>query len=172
MRNLMTMSYKTFTFRDNPVTLTVEEERNIRETVLPFCGTSPENLGRRKRRVRGEGYFTGEDCWRQWSELQAVYCEEGPGSLRLPGQLPFLAVMDQLKLIGAAGENLVKYSFSFTEWESGAAYAGKGVHLAKLGESLWEYAHRFGRSIAELVEANPHIRDIACLEDGEKVMVP
>ena len=172
MSLLMAMSYKTFFFRDNPVSLSVEEEKSVKEVLIPFSGTAAEDLGRKKRRVRGEGYFTGEDCWQQWRELQKLYCEPGPGSLRLPGQLPFLAVMDQLKLIGVAGENLIKYSFSFVEWESGSEYTGQGEHHAQAGESLWDYAHRFGRTMEELVAANTQIRDVACLEDGEKVIVP
>lgn len=172
MSLLMAMSYKTFFFPDNPVSLSVEEEKSVKEVLIPFYGTDAEDLGRKKRRVRGEGYFTGPDCWQRWNELQKVYREPDPGSLRLPGQLPFLAVMDQLKLIGVAGENLIKYSFSFVECESSAAYTGRGVHRAQAGESLWDYAHRFGRTIEELVEANTQIRDVGCLEDGEKVIVP
>ena len=144
MSNLMAMSYKTFFFRDNPVSLSVEEEKNVKEILLPFCEAGAE----------------------------AVYREADPGSLRLPGQLPFLAVMEKLQLIGAAGENLLKYAFSFVEWESGKAYSGRGVHRAEEGESLWDYAYRFGRTVEELVEANPQIRDIACLACGEKVVVP
>lgn len=172
MSNLMAMSYKTFFFRDNPVSLSVEEEKNVKEILLPFCEAGAEELGSKKRRVRGEGYLTGTDCWQQWNALQEVYREAGPGSLRLPGQLPFLAVMEKLQLIGAAGENLLKYAFSFVEWESGKAYSGRGIHRAEEGESLWDYAYRFGRTVEELVEANPQIRDIACLACGEKVVVP
>lgn len=65
-----------------------------------------------------------------------------------------------------------EYAFSFVEWESGKAYSGRGVHRAEEGESLWDYAYRFGRTVEELVEANPQIRDIACLACGEKVVVP
>ena len=172
MSLLMAMSYKTFFFRDNPVSLSVEEEKSVKEVLLPFSGTDAENLGPKKRRVRGEGYFTGPDCWQQWNQLQRVYREPDPGSLRLPGQLPFLAVMSELKLIGVAGENLIKYSFSFVEWDSSADYTGRGEHLAKEGESLWDYAHRFGRTMEELVAANTQIRDVGCLRHGEVVIVP
>ena len=37
---------------------------------------------------------------------------------------------------------------------------------------MWQYANRWGLSIEKLVEANPHIRDICALEEGEKVMLP
>lgn len=170
--NLMGMRFKDFTWRDNPTALTVTDSRNLKETVLPYRGTRTEDLGPEKRRVTGEGYFAGEDCWERWSALRKVYAQGGPGSLQLPGQEPFLAVMDGLKLIGAAGKDLVKYSFSFTEYRSGAAYDGTGLHLARAGESLWDYAWRFGRSVEELVAANPDIRDIGALKPGEEVWVP
>lgn len=170
--NLMGMSFKDFTWRNNPTSLTVSAARNLRETVLPFAGTRTEDLGQRKRQVAGEGYFTGEDCWEQWNALKRVYSLGGPGSLRLPGQEPFLAVMDSLKLIGSAGKNLIKYAFSFTEYRAGEEYDGSGIHRAAAGESLWDYAWRYGRAVEELTAANPDIRDIARLEEGEEVRIP
>jgi len=170
--NLMGMSFKDFTWRNNPTSLTVSAARNLRETVLPYAGTKAEDLGQQKRRVAGEGYFTGEDCWEQWNALKNTYSRGGPGSLRLPGQEPFLAVMDSLKLIGVSGKNLVKYSFSFTESRAGEGYDGAGIHRAAAGESLWDYAWRYGRTVEVLTKANPDIRDIACLKEGEEVRVP
>ncbi len=170
--NLMGMSFKDFIWEHNPTALTVSEERTVKETTLPFSGARLEDLGAKKRRVTGEGYFTGTDCWERWNALRQVYARGGPGSLRLPGQEPFLAVMDGLKLIGAAGKDLVKYSFSFIEQWSGPEYGGAGLHFAEDGESLWDYAWRYGRTIEELVRANPDIRDIACLEYGEEVRAP
>ena len=54
----------------------------------------------------------------------------------------------------------------------GTRRAGSGTYCAQAGESLWQYANRWGLSIEKLVEANPHIRDICALEEGEKVMLP
>lgn len=170
--NLMGMRFKDFTWEDNPTALTVSDERNLKEVVLPYAGTRTEDLGRQKRRVTGEGYFAGESCWERWNALREVYSRGGPGSLQLPGQEPFLAVMDGLKLIGAAGKDLVKYAFSFTEHQSGEEYGGAGVHRAKAGESLWDYAWRWGRTVEELRAANPDIRDIGALKEGEEVRVP
>ena len=170
--NLMSMSYKDFIWRNNPTSLTVSDERTVKETLLPYSGTKAEDLGRQKRRVQGEGYFVGEDCWEQWNALHTLYLQGGAGSLRLPGQRPFLAVMDGLKLIGAAGKNLLRYSFSFVELQGAADYRGKGVHLAEQGESLWDYAHRFRRDMEELRLANPQLQDIGYLMAGEEVIVP
>lgn len=170
--NLMGMSYKGFVWRNNPTALNVTAARSVKETVLPFVGSRVEEICAQKRRVTGEGYFVGEDCRQQWNELKAVYESEGAGSLRLPGQMPFLAVMDSLKLIGVAGENLIKYSFSFIEAASALSADGSGVYRAEEGESLWDYARKTGREIDTLVKNNPDIADIARLRAGEEVRVP
>ena len=161
--NLMVMSFHDFIWRNNPTSLTVSSERTVKETLLPYAGTETEDLGRQKRRVQGEGYFVGEDCWEQWNALHALYLQGGVGSLRLPGQHPFLAVLDSLKLIGVAGKDLIRYSFSFVESQGAADYRGKGVYRAEQGESLWDHAWRWKRDIEELRRANPHLRDIGCL---------
>ena len=101
--NLMGMRFRDFTWPHNPTALTLALERNVKETALPYRGSRLEDLGEAKRRITGEGYFTGEDCGKQWRQLQAVFRRGGPGSLQLPGQEPFLAVMDSLKLLGRPG---------------------------------------------------------------------
>ncbi len=170
--NLMGMSFKDFFWEDNPTALTVREERSVVETLLPFAGSRAQDLGRRKRKITGEGYFAGPDCWRRWLALSAVYRSGGPGSLCLPGQEPFFAVMEELRLIGTAGKELIRYGFAFTETDGREPYDGAGAHRAQQGESLWDYAGRYGRSIDALVEANPQIADIAALEAGEEVRIP
>lgn len=166
------MRFKGFTWPVNPTALRVECERNLRETMLPFAGSDPVDLGEKKRRVTGEGWFAGKDCDSQWRRLEALFQEGGPGSLQLPGQEPFYAVMDGLKLLGREGPELLKYGFSFTEHHGGERWRGQGVHRAAAGESLWDYAGRYGWDMEELRRANLHIRDIACLEQGEEVFAP
>lgn len=170
--NLMGMRFKDFTWRDNPTSLTVTAQRNLRETVLPYRGSRAEDLGQKRQKVTGEGYFAGKDCWEMWNALRAVYASDGPGYLQLPGREPFPAVMDSLKLLGASGESLIKYSFSFTEYQGDKASAGAGSYRAAAGESLWDYAWRYGRTVEELRRANPDIRDVGLLSQGQEVCVP
>ena len=107
-----------------------------------------------------------------WNGLQAAFSQRGPGILQLPGVEPFWALMDSLELIGAQGKDLVRYAFSFTEWDAQSDFLGSGTYLAQEGESLWDYANRWGIPIETLVGANPHIRDICDLKEGEKVVIP
>lgn len=168
----MTMRFKGFTWQVNPISLNVECARNVKETALPFAGGRAEDLGPKKRRVSGQGYFTGKDGMSQWRRLEEIFQEGGPGGLQLPEQEPFWAVMDSLKLLGQEGPELVKYGFSFTEYRAGESWKGQGRHLASAGESLWDYAGRYGWDMEELRRANLHIRDIAELEQGEEVFSP
>ena len=59
---LMTMRFKGFTWKDNPVSLRVENLRQVQETKIPYGDSQAEELGRQRRKVTGEGYFTGEGC--------------------------------------------------------------------------------------------------------------
>lgn len=170
--NLMAMRFKGFTWRVNPTALCVECQRNLRETPLLFAGSTAADLGAKKRRVSGQGYLVGGDCMDQWRQLEELFAKGGPGSLQLPGQEPFLAVMDSLKLLGEEGAGKVKYGFAFTEYRAGARWQGQGRNLAAAGESLWDYAGRYGWDIEALRRANLHIRDIAWLEQGEEVFAP
>ena len=170
--NLMGMRFRDFTWRDNPVSLEVKAARDMVETGIPYGEPRLEELGAKRRKVTGEGYFSGEDCMAQWGALQRAFSQRGPGLLQLPGLSPFWAVMDALELKGAQGKDLVRYSFSFVEWQGAKGFSGQGCYRARAGESLWEYAARWGRPVEELVAANPHIRDIDCLGEGERVVVP
>lgn len=169
MKHLDAMRYKDFVFPHNPTALTVSEEKNVRELKLPYAGSTLRDLGWLRRKVNGEAYFTGEDCWQNWQALRALYRRGGAGSLKLPGQEAFEAVFDGLKLLGAAGKDLVKYSFSFTE---STAASGPRRVTAQAGETLWDYAVSYERRIEDLVVANPDIRDMLALEEGQEVVVP
>ncbi len=170
--NWMAMRFKGFTWPVNPTALKLEMGRSLRETALPFAGSQLEDLGQKKRRVTGEGYFTGEKAQAQWQALGELFAMGGAGPLQLPGQMPFWAVMEELAQIGEPGGDVVHYRFAFAESKSGKAYKGGRTHRAAAGESLWDYAGRYQVKIEELHKANLHIRDIACLEQGEEVRVP
>ena len=170
--NLMTMRFRAFAWKNNPSALSVTLERRVEETALPYRGSRLEDLGQAKRKIRGEGYFAGEDRWEQWSSLEEEFRKGGPGCLQLPGLPPFLAVLDSLDLLGDPGAGPVRYKFSFTEYRAAAPYEGRGWHQAQAGESLWDYAWRYGKTVEELARANPQIRDVAVLEEGQEVWIP
>lgn len=170
--NLMGMSFKNFVWENNPVSLDIEEKRQVSESVIPFSEGFSRDISPRKRLVRGECYFTGENAFSRFRELESVFTEGGAGSLILPGEEPFLAVMESLTLIGAAGKNLVRCSFSFREVQGMAKTVPAGKHKVISGESLWDLSYRFGRDIDALIASNPQIEDIAELSENEEVNIP
>ncbi len=168
--SLMTMQFKSFIWPDNPAQVEVKEERRIQTRLIPFSQENSENLGMLCRRVSGKGHFTGDSGLQNFRSLEAVFHEGSAGSLQLPGLLPFRAVMESLTLIGNAGSRAIEYTFSFVEQKEETAEKTK-QRLAAAGESLWEYAQRFDVNVDKLIALNLHIRDIAELKQGEKVVL-
>lgn len=76
------------------MSLQVESARNVAEVRVPYGESRAEELGQQRRKVTGEGYFSGPDCMERWAALQRAYAQEGPGRLQLPGLTPFWALMD------------------------------------------------------------------------------
>ena len=89
---LMTMRFKGYTWQVNPTSLQVACARSVKETPLPFAGGLTVDLGLKKRRVSGEGYFVGADCMDQWRRLEEVYIRAMVRPLararRFPRRLP------------------------------------------------------------------------------------
>lgn len=171
MSRLASMSFKTFVFPNNPVKLTIKDEKAVSETVLPFSGTAAETLAQKKRRISGEGWFIGEDSWQQWDTLQSLCRENTPGCLRLPYQMPFPAVAEQLHFLGTNGAGTVHYSFTFVECDH-TEMTAPITCTAEQGDTLWDYAERFGKTLGALRAANPHVRDILELTPGQQVVIP
>lgn len=78
----------------------------------------------------------------------------------------------KVTIVGAGSAVITAEKDGVTEWEGQPAFSGSGTYRAQEGESLWDYANRWGLSIEALVESNPHIPNINELEAGEKVVVP
>lgn len=168
---LMPMKFKSFVWPVNPTQLEIKENKVIQEIFVPFSKTKGKKTGKVNRQVTGRGYFTGAGSMRTFQELQKVFYQNGGGSLQLPNQLPFMAVMENLVFVGKTGENVVEYSFSFSEQSKPPKTQAKQIITEQEGDSLWEIANQFAVSIDKLIERNPHIRDIHYLKAGEKMVI-
>lgn len=168
--NLITMKFGEFIFPNNPSELIVKNVNNIKETVIPFSGSRTSNLGRLKRKVSGKGYLVGENSFNEFQSLQAEF-EKGKADLQLPGQDPFVAVMNSLDLTNIDSDNTIEYSFTFTEVLCQEKSRAMKALIAKGGESLWDYAYMHNILIDELVRLNPQIKDIDNLTKGERVVL-
>ncbi len=151
------MSYKNFIFPVNPYVIHISHQRNITEHKIPFEQNMISDMGKNARIITGEGEFFGTDCISDFHRLENVFHSDGGGMLYIPSQKPVYAVFDKLELVAQDTENVVKYTFRFTEsfdknknsvWET---CISDGV------KCLWDYAYKYGIDIETLVKANPDI---------------
>lgn len=169
MGNLTRMRFGPFRFPVNPAELTVVREGKTAESVTAL-GARFSYLGEKRVRVRGNGYFTGENAMGTYLRFEALFGRTE--TLFLPGRAPMEAVLQGISLIGVRDENTVQYAFEFTGvLPDGRPRPGTAVR-AKGGESLWDVAERFGVSVDALCERNPRLPCITELREGEEVILP
>ena len=154
------MRFRGYEMSHNPEKLSIKTEAKMMD-ISSSC-TSPDckRLYTGLRTISGEGELFGSDCLEQFRELNELFMSGEKGSLTLPGMAPMTAYMRSLELIAEPVDDTVGYKFGFIEacgeHESNTPSGHYSVGIE--GESLWDIAYRFDKTIDELVELNPHIR--------------
>lgn len=192
---LTPMRYKEFTWPHNPEIYTVEYRRQMAAHKVPFGRCVLQDLGYTYRVLKGEGVFTGNDAYRQFQELAAVFRESGPGLLVHPVWQAERAYFVELKVTEEPLPDYVRYSFTFWEdWngysggltasDDGGALSGTGSRTAaaesaaaetytvRKGDTLWGIAKRYDVTLAALIAANPQIKNPNLIYPGDKVLIP
>ena len=192
---LTPMRYKEFTWPHNPEIYTVEYRRQMAAHKVPFGRCVLQDLGYTYRVLKGEGVFTGNDAYRQFQELAAVFQESGPGLLVHPVWQAERAYFVELKFTEEPLPDYVRYSFTFWEdWngysggltasDDGGALSGTGSRTAaaesaaaetytvRKGDTLWGIAKRYDVTLAALIAANPQIKNPNLIYPGDKVLIP
>ena len=192
---LTPMRYKEFTWPHNPEIYTVEYRRQMAAHKVPFGRCVLQDLGYTYRVLKGEGVFTGNDAYRQFQELAAVFQESGPGLLVHPVWQAERAYFVELKVTEEPLPDYVRYSFTFWEgWngysggltasDDGGALSGTGSRTAaaesaaaetytvRKGDTLWGIAKRYDVTLAALIAANPQIKNPNLIYPGDKVLIP
>ena len=192
---LTPMRYKEFTWPHNPEIYTVEYRRQMAAHKVPFGRCVLQDLGYTYRVLKGEGVFTGNDAYRQFQELAAVFQESGPGLLVHPVWQAERAYFVELKVTEEPLPDYVRYSFTFWEdWngysggltasDDGGALSGTGSRTAaaesaaaetytvRTGDTLWGIAKRYDVTLAALIAANPQIKNPNLIYPGDKVLIP
>ena len=192
---LTPMRYKEFTWPHNPESYTVEYRRQMAAHKVPFGRCVLQDLGYTYRVLKGEGVFTGNDAYRQFQELAAVFQESGPGLLVHPVWQAERAYFVELKVTEEPLPDYVRYSFTFWEdWngysggltasDDGGALSGTGSRTAaaesaaaetytvRKGDTLWGIAKRYDVTLAALIAANPQIKNPNLIYPGDKVLIP
>lgn len=173
--NLEKMSFNNYVWSHNPRKINIEEEKNIVEFMLPFNKNILQNLGRKKRIVKGEGELFGVTCFNEFKELRELYLADNSAYLKLPGIDPFLARFSSLKMVGEANEDVLTYTFEFIEEiEYDSEIRGDladGYYIASDGDTLWTIANKYNISVSTLLELNKDIRKPEDVSSGQKVLL-
>jgi hypothetical protein len=170
------MRFGNYVWPQNPETVTVARKKALGSYWIPGAGDVVQDLGCAGRTVSGSGCFTGPDCLAEYGRLAAVFAEEGPALLCLPGFRPFPAVFSSLSMKGEGGPDCLKYEFAFSEDGSQQAEESEVAILRKIicsgGETLWEIAASIGSDVDSLLTANPGIEWPNNLPAGTEVAIP
>ena len=181
------MRYKDYIWPHNPRIYTINYERVMVQSKIPFGLYHLQDLGRARRVMRGEGEFAGPDAYAQFGALANVFYSEGPGLLIHPLWQTASAYFVELALKQEPRPSYVSYSFTF--WEDLGVYntalkqaqaqgrtgasGGGGTlsHTVVKGDTLWSIARRYSVTAEELIALNPQIKNPNLIYVGQEVRV-
>ena len=196
---LAPMRYKNYIWPHNPAVYSITYERLVASHKVPFGRYYMQDLGLSCRVMRGQGEFAGADAYEEFKRLATVFYGGGPGLLIHPVWQISNAYFTALRLEQEPRPDYVRYSFEFRERYdeysealselSGGAAAKAGspagrsagaeasggrssAHLVAGGDTMWAIALRYGVPLAELLTANPGIKNPNLIRVGERVVVP
>lgn len=180
--NLSPMRFKTFVWPHNPRVYAVACRREMAVNKIPLGGYALQSLGQTRRIFRGEGEFVGEDAYRSYRELEALFREDTPGMLVHPVWTAAQVWAVSLELEQEPRSDYVRYSFEF--WECGEAVSTgltlrpteDGVqeeirHRVQAGDTLWAIAAAYGTTVEAVLALNPDIRNPNLIYAGQEVRV-
>jgi LysM repeat protein len=183
------MQFKDFIWPHNPSVYSVDYQRSMAVHKVPFGRYTLQNLGMTQRVLKGEGEFIGEDAYRQFKQLAALFYQETSGVLIHPVWQSTKAYFVELSLVQEPRQDYVKYRFTF--WEDYEGYAQElrklqpvqqapravsaaqskqtKIHAVAKGETLWKIATSYGLTMAQILSLNPQIKNPNRIYPGEQV---
>lgn len=183
------MRFKDYIWPHNPKIYTIDYERVMACSKVPFGLYHLQDLGRTCRVMRGEGEFSGPDAYTQFGALANVFYSEGAGVLIHPLWQASSAYFVELRLRQEPRPDYVSYAFTFWEdlnyydaalkkEESAGTASGKAdesgatlVHKVVQGDTLWAIAKRYGITLDELLKKNPQIGNPNLIRVGQEVRI-
>ena len=183
---LTPMRFKNYVWPHNPRVYSMDYERKMAVSKLPFGRYVLQDLGQTNRIMAGEGEFVGEGAYEQFGKLANAFYDPGPGRLIHPVWQMASAHFVSLRLEQEPRSDYVRYSFVFWEdgeeqgkakkvsageVQSGEKQTASRYHTVVRGDTLWAVAKAYGISLEGLLKLNPGIRNPNLIRVGEKVRV-
>lgn len=112
---MKTMSFKTFTFPQNPGKIEVRTRTMISTAHCPEFGPVLQHLGPRGRTITGSGVFYGANARESFVRLETLLLEGSPGILIIPSLGRVVAFLADLSLTEEGDGSILRYSFRFEE---------------------------------------------------------
>lgn len=166
------MRFKSHTWNYNPEKIKILSQKEVVESIVPLDDNITESLGRNARVVTGEGCVFGENCFEEYYSIWDVFRDNTPGVLSIPEFAVMNAYFTSLSVIGEATDNLIRYSFTFTEvMDTTREKSPKTVHIASDGESLWDIAYKYDITVEMLLELNPELKHPFDVTEGLEVSI-
>lgn len=176
---LLSMRFEDFIWPYNPRSFEATMKRRIAVHKVPFGKDILQNMGREHRVFRGEGEFAGSGAYGVYKRLEKYFVNGGSGVMYHPVWGAHQVIFAALSLQQEPMENYVRYSFEFWEddfdeevpknLKNGTENKKKIVYTVVGGDTLWGIAAKANKSIAEIVEKNPQIKNINAINVGDKV---
>lgn len=183
---LAPMRFKDYVWPHNPRVYSIEYERKMAVHKVPKGLYHLQDMGLTRRVMRGTGEFVGEGAYAEFGRLANVFYHGGAGMLIHPVWVPAQAYFVQLKVEQQPRADYVRYSFVF--WETAqpvkaevvqqesnmtktARVASKKMHKVQKGETLFAIAVKYGKTLQEILEMNPQIKNPNLIYPGDEVQI-
>ncbi len=166
------MRYKNFTWHHNPKKLKIKNSKRTISIDYPYSYTEIEEMFNENAVIEGEGELFGEDCIHQFNNLCRLFSSKNKGILSIGGIPSFEAYFTKLELLCEPKNNILAYSFQFSECSSKEKRdTGIKYYIAKSEETLWDISYKYNISVETLARLNTQYKRPDSVQEGDRVVL-
>lgn len=122
--------------------------------------------------IEGEGELYGNDCIEQFNALCRLFSSKNKGILSIGGIPSFEAYFTKLELLCEPKDNILTYSFEFSECSSKEKRDTKAsFYIAQSNETLWDISYKCNVAVETLAKLNPQYKRPDSVKKGDRVVL-